>query len=161
MSTQTLSSAPVIEFDRRVARPLTAVPSPARFQTLVIRPAPAFPRTPLRLVELPARELRPVESAEPSPLKLSRRGRLALVVAAFFFVALGFSIAPSFSLGSVTPTPRPSGYSVVVQPGDTLGAIATQAAPKADPRVTVQKIIDLNKLPSTDLRAGQSLSLPS
>ena len=128
----------------------------------MIQPAPAFPRSPLRLVELPVRQApRPIEQAEPNPLKLTRRGRLAILVAAFSFVALGFSIAPSFSLGSVTPAPTASGYSVVVQPGDTLWAIASKAAPKADPRVTVQKIIDLNKLSSTELRAGQSLSLPS
>jgi Tfp pilus assembly protein FimV len=162
MSTQTLSPAPVIELDRPPLRRLGVVPVAEMFETLVIRPAPAFPRTPLRLVELPARPAaRPIERAEPNPLKLTRRGRLALVVVAFLCMAFGFLIAPSFSFGSVTPTPAPSGYSVVVQPGDTLWAIATRAEPKADPRVTVQKIIDLNKLSSTELRAGQTLSLPS
>lgn len=159
MSTQTLSSAPVIEFDPRAARRLGAVSAPAMFETLVIQPAPAFPRTPLRLVGLAAP--RPVVDLEPSSLRLTRRGRLALAAAALLCMAFGFSIAPAFSVGSVTPTPVPSGHSVVVQPGDTLWGIATEAAPKADPRVTVQRIIDLNKLSSTQLQAGQSLSLPS
>lgn len=169
MSLQTLSSAPVVEFDRRAVRRLTAVPAPEMFETLLIHPAPAFPRTALRLVEIPKpRAAREFEQAEPNPLKLTRRGRLALVAAAFLCVVFGFSIGPSFSIGSATPTPLPSGHGVVVQPGqivvqpgETLWGIASRVAPNTDPRVTVQRIIDLNDLPGPDLQAGQALSLPS
>jgi LysM repeat protein len=48
-----------------------------------------------------------------------------------------------------------------VQPGQTLWGIATQAAPHADPRATVQRIIDLNHLAGTNLQVGESLTLPS
>jgi LysM repeat protein len=52
-------------------------------------------------------------------------------------------------------------HTMVVQPGDTLWAIARSVAPKADPRVTVQRIINLNKLPNAELAAGELLALPS
>jgi LysM repeat protein len=48
-----------------------------------------------------------------------------------------------------------------VQPGDTLWAIATRVAPKGDPRVTVQQIVDRNGLAGASIEAGQVLVLPS
>lgn len=97
-------------------------------------------------------------------VRLTRRGRLVIVVAfaivltaAAFFVGRVASYAASGSSGT-----SPAGYpTVVVQPGDTLWSIASHAAPHADPRVTVQRIIDLNALHGADLQPGQQLALPS
>jgi LysM domain-containing protein len=140
---------------------------------LVISPAPSFERVaPLRLVDVDAP---PLVSALPAPktltaeqiqlapghIRLTRRGRLALLVAAVLCMLIGFSLGDtlSFRTGSIgTP---PAAHSIVVQPGQTLWAIATRVAPHADPRATVQQIIDLNHLPSTGLQAGETLSVPS
>src|SRR5207237_8797805 len=107
---------------------------------------------------------RRVRAGESSALKLTRRGRLAVVGIAFFVMLLGFSIGNDVSLASPAPsTPViPAGaHTVVVQPGDTLWAIARNVAPKTDPRVTVQRIMTLNKLPNAELAAGELLALPS
>ena len=132
---------------------------------------PAFaPPAPLRLVPQPAARRASVaastspQASESSALKLTRRGRLALVGVAFLFMVLGFSLGNDVSLASPAPsTPViPVGaHTVVVQPGDSLWAIARSVAPKADPRVTVERIISLNKLPNAELAAGELLALPS
>ncbi len=48
-----------------------------------------------------------------------------------------------------------------MHPGETLWQIAQRAAPTADPRVTVARIVELNALPGASVRAGQELLLPS
>jgi LysM repeat protein len=50
---------------------------------------------------------------------------------------------------------------ITVQPGDTLWSIATRVAPNADPRVTVQRIVDLNGMSGTAIASGEQLKLPS
>jgi LysM repeat protein len=82
---------------------------------------------------------------------------LVLVVAALVVVA--------FSIGRASPSATShSGAAqlrtVVVQPGDTLWAIATRSSPGADPRQTVQRIVDLNGLRGTSVVPGQQLRLP-
>jgi LysM repeat protein len=154
-------------FDGLAGRRLTAVPDSGMFETLVISPALPFPRvTPLRLVRSPARA--PASGAavtEPRSIRLTRRGKLVLVGLAAMFTLLGFSLGSGASLAATTPGPGPgqlpSSSSIVVQPGDTLWGIASRVAPNADPRATVQRLVDLNALPSVDLRAGQVLALPS
>lgn len=138
---------------------------------LPITQVPAFaPSAPLRLVPQPGARRASVVAAtrarafEPSPLKLTRRGRLALVGVAFLFMVLGFSLGNDVSLASpapATPVIPVGAHTMVVQPGDTLWAIARSVAPKADPRVTVERIISLNKLPNAELAAGELLALPS
>ena len=50
--------------------------------------------------------------------------------------------------------------SVIVQPGQSLWAIAAQAAPGADPRSVIQEIVDLNALGGTSIQPGQRLLVP-
>ncbi len=75
----------------------------------------------------------------------------------------GFSIGNVVSFGSSAPsyptTPSAASPTIVVQPGQTLWGIATQVAPHADPRATVQRIIDLNHLAGTNLQVGESAPL--
>jgi LysM repeat protein len=154
---------------------LSVVPRPDAFDTLVITPAPRFDHTaPLRLIELPAAQwpasghTRPetlTPGQMPAHIRLTRRGRLALICVAALCMLFGFSIGNLVSFGSSAPsyptTPSVGAPTVVVQPGQTLWGIATQVAPHADPRATVQRIIDLNHLAGTNLRVGESLTLPS
>jgi hypothetical protein len=156
---------------------LTVVRRPDAFDTLLISPAPVFQRAdavdhtaPLRLVEMPGLQSpasrRPgPETLMPGHLRLTRRGRLALICVAALCMLFGFSIGNVVSFGSSAPsyptTPRVGAPTVFVQPGQTLWGIATQVAPHADPRATVQRIIDLNHLSGTNLQVGESLTLPS
>jgi LysM repeat protein len=147
-----------------------AVPRPDAFDTLFLSPVAASESmTPLRLVEVPvplrADRARTSKTLTPGHIRLTRRGRLALLCAAALCMLFGFSIGNLVSFGSSAPsypTSPPAGSAtLVVQPGQTLWGIATQVAPHADPRATVQRIIDLNHLASTNLQVGESLALPS
>jgi hypothetical protein len=100
-------------------------------------------------------------TTRPAKPRLTRRGRLLLLG---LLVALTFA---AFSLCRVSGNADTSGArtatsypKVVVQPGDTLWSIARAAHPGQDPRGYVQRIVDLNGLPSSDVRTGQVLSLP-
>jgi LysM repeat protein len=134
---------------------------------LVISPAPLVEHTtPLRLVEPPrADRAKGLETLTPGHIRLTRRGRLVLLCIAVLCMLFGFSIGNLVSFGSSAPsyptTPSAGSPTIVVEPGQTLWGIATQVAPHADPRATVQRIIDLNHLAGTNLQVGESLALPS
>jgi hypothetical protein len=57
--------------------------------------------------------------------------------------------------------PVTSGESVVVGPDDTLWGIAVRTRPEVDPRITVQRMIDLNALPGAIVNPGQRIYIPS
>lgn len=94
-------------------------------------------------------------------LRLTRRGRLLVTV---LLAAVGLT---SY-LTTRPPTPTPAmnleaasvARQVVVTPGETLWQVAARAEPGADPRVVVDEIIALNRLPSATLRPGEVLDLP-
>jgi hypothetical protein len=148
------------------ALPKTDPPKTDLLPPLVISHAPAFERaTPLRLVETDARPSVDTRSAPKTltggHIRLTRRGRLALLVAAVLCMLFGFSLGNTLSFTAGTVSPPPASQTIVVQPGQTLWGIATQVAPHADPRATIQQIIVLNHLPSTGVQAGETLSVPS
>ncbi len=100
-------------------------------------------------------------AAEPrpaAPVRLTRRGRVVLVLLALglLFLAFGLGRATGADAGATVPLTR---RTVVVQPGETLWQIARRAAPGADPRVTVGRIQRLNDLRDT-VQPGQRLTLP-
>ncbi len=93
-------------------------------------------------------------------MRLTRRGRLLITLLLTGLLLVVLSATRSSIQASDAPagTPRPT---VVVQSGDTLWQIAREAAPNADPRVTVARILELNDLDSaSSVRAGQQLTLP-
>jgi len=154
--------------------PEASPPATELLPPLVISPAPAFERAaPLRLVEPDAlvrlggtRSGAGTHTPEhirraPGHVRLTRRGRLALLGAAVLCMLLGFSLGDTLSFTAGSISPAAASHTVVVQPGQTLWGIATQVAPHADPRATIQQIIDLNHLPSTGLQAGETLAVPS
>jgi LysM repeat protein len=93
------------------------------------------------------------------PLRLTRRGRLALALLAMVAAVLtGVAIA-----GPVVADPpgvQPTTRTVVVSPGDTLWEIARTVAPDRDPRSTVGEIRRLNGTDGADLAVGDVLIVP-
>lgn len=97
---------------------------------------------------------------EPAPLRLTRRGRVVVGV-------LGLALAAG--AGGATLSAHADGPSVgsevervVVQPGDTLWAIAAEvAAPGEDVRDVVLMLMRMNELPSGGLAAGQTIVVPT
>jgi hypothetical protein len=98
------------------------------------------------------------------PLRLTRRGRAVIAVAAAILVAVVSLIAA----GAVQATnrsvpPRVAEQSlarVVVHPGQSLWSVAESADPGADTRQVIRQIVELNGLAGDAVVAGQRLWVP-
>jgi hypothetical protein len=98
------------------------------------------------------------------PLRLTRRGRVVVAVAAALLLAvLSLVIAAS---AQATNHPLPSRMAqqhltqVTVRPGQSLWSVAENADPGADTRAVVQQIVELNGLTGDVVFAGQRLWVP-
>lgn len=159
MSITTLERALPCTPVRVVGGPATAQ-SPFRDERVhcALRPVPLEEPS---AVIIPLRRLTPAPAER--PLRLTRRGRLALSLAALACVltVAGVAYSSGGETSAASTRSRSSPATAVVRPGDTLWQIARQADPQADPRVTVDRIIELNGLAGAPLRPGQRLLLPA
>ncbi|WP_394942198.1 LysM peptidoglycan-binding domain-containing protein [Psychromicrobium sp. YIM B11713] len=104
------------------------------------------------------------QEANPSRLKLTRRGRFLLfglplmLLAVAALVLLGFATTSAHAgVGSVgTGTAQ-----VTVQAGDSIWSIAAANAADRDPREVVAEIVELNNLDSSVLLPGQQIFVPT
>jgi LysM domain len=118
--------------------------------------APARPHSPR------AQAARPQPGS--APLRLTRRGRIVVAVAAaLLLAALSLVIAAS---AQAINHPLPSHAAqqtltrVTVRPGQSLWSVAESADPSADTRVVIQQIIELNGLTGNVVFSGQRLWVP-
>lgn len=100
------------------------------------------------------------------PIRLTRRGRAVLVAfaATVTLILLWLNVGSGAFAGSREShgSPARASETVVVEPGETLWDIASSADPGSDPRLVVQRIIDLNGLGGDPIvHPGQELRLPS
>lgn len=128
---------------------------PEKVRPETVRPETARPET---------AQARPVRTR----VRLTRRGRIVvatlitagvMLVAALAWLA-GTARAEAAGRGSPASAVYHSMRPVVVQPGESLWTIATQADPAGDPRAVMQEIIDINALNGTSVQPGQRLWLP-
>jgi hypothetical protein len=108
---------------------------------------------------------RPVVSRpEPSPLRLTRRGRVVVAAAAALLVVVVSLVAAGAAQAishSASGGAAGRGLAqVVVRPGESLWSVAETADPDADPRVVIQRIVEMNSLPGDTVFAGQRLWVP-
>lgn len=94
-------------------------------------------------------------------LRLTRRGRAVLLVLAalplvlwLLFAQLNGGAATGSLEGGAVPI-------VVVEPGESLWALAERIAPGSDPRDVIDAIVAFNHLGSADVMAGQQLGIPA
>jgi nucleoid-associated protein YgaU len=152
-------------------RPALQAPVPRAGTEQRVRPAaPAAPV--LRAgAEQRVRPAAPAARARASArprTRLTRRGRI--VVSALAISATLLVVVLAWLAGTATAEAARSGAPasgvyrnltpVVVRPGETLWAIATQAEPTADPRSVIQEIVDINALSGTSIQPGQRLWVP-
>ncbi|CAN5186759.1 hypothetical protein BH09ACT6_BH09ACT6_18010 [soil metagenome] len=98
-----------------------------------------------------------------SRLRITKRGRTVLAVlvivpllaGVFLFVVNGGTAVATSDSGST------SFEYMTVEGGQTLWQLATEIAPKADPREVVSDIVHLNGLANSDVQAGQRLAIPA
>jgi hypothetical protein len=111
--------------------------------------------------------------ARPAPrrntVRLTRRGRLVVTViltavslslVVLAWLAIAARAAQASNGGQSPGAVYQNLTSVVVHPGQSLWAIASQAEPTADPRAVMQQIIELNALRGTSVVPGQHLWVP-
>lgn len=105
---------------------------------------------------------RPVRGsvAAPAQVRLTRRGRLVLLVA---FV--GIALAALMAFGGQSAATGEAGApvetrTIVVTEGDTLWAIASEVAAPGEVRAMIHQIQELNALSSASLAQGQALAVP-
>jgi hypothetical protein len=98
---------------------------------------------------------------------LTRRGRVVvagLLTAAALLAVVLLGLVAAAKAQAAGGSPPGSVYrnlaSVVVRPGQTLWSIASRAQPRADPRIVVQQIIELNALTGTGIDPGERLWVP-
>jgi hypothetical protein len=93
------------------------------------------------------------------PVRLTRRGRLviALCLVALFAAVSALTVRSS---EAADRTGAPAYTWVTVGPGDTLWGLAAGAVPGDDPRKTVGRIIEMNRLNGGGVQAGQRLAVP-
>lgn len=102
----------------------------------------------------------PTSSHRPSGVRLTRRGRLILLL---LFVGLAFALISVF--GGHSAATGEAGLpvetrTVVVGEGDTLWGIASDVAEPGEVREMIHHIQQLNALPSASLMQGQKLAVP-
>lgn len=94
-----------------------------------------------------------------APMRLTRRGRVVLVLLAFALVVALGSIAGRAL--AARPVVEPAYQVIVVAPGQTLWGIASEiASPDEDVRDVVAQLASLNELDSVALIAGEELRVP-
>ena len=135
----------------------TALPS--RRDTPDVRHAALTPRrdTPA------ARSGRPRDTPV-APLRLTRRGRVVVALAAALLVTMvSLLLAGVAQATNDGPSPRAARENlvqVIVRPGQSLWSVAESADPDQDTRAVIQQIIDLNSLNGDTVFAGQQLWVP-
>jgi len=100
-----------------------------------------------------------------SRVRLTPRGRfvarLAVITSLSVLLLSGFAAVTGASAGSAeTAIPTPY-IKVSVKPGETLWSIAASIAPEGDRRSLVADIVEVNRLKSPELQAGQKIFIPT
>lgn len=83
-----------------------------------------------------------------------RWARLSVTLTVVALLGLGVHAA-------LTPAAPTALVQVVVQPGDTLWALAKEHSPELDPRAVVEQIVVINDLPDGVLPVGLVIQVPS
>ena len=97
-----------------------------------------------------------------SAVRLTRRGRLVVVVAALLVAfAIGVFVTAAGSVATQQPGSAEPTKIVQVGAGDTLWDIAASLADDGDVRAVMEEIKQLNALGSGVLQAGQRLVVPA
>ncbi|WP_410793581.1 LysM peptidoglycan-binding domain-containing protein [Kribbella sp. C-35] len=100
--------------------------------------------------------------AEPTTLRLTRRGRMLLTAVSVLVFGAAILVLGLRVAGVLEPGPDFT-HTVPVQvaPGQTLWSIAQDTNPGQDPAAVVEKIANLNNLTTpADITPGQTLQIP-
>ncbi|NYD57737.1 LysM repeat protein [Nocardioides marinisabuli] len=120
--------------------------------TMTLTAAPA----PIRLGAV-----RATRRTTPGSLRLTRRGRLAVLAAGLLLVALVGVVLAGVSVATSESGTAPATETITVGVGDTLWAIAAERAESGDVREVIGRIQQLNSLDGGLVVTGQRLVVPA
>jgi hypothetical protein len=138
----------------------------SRRDTPDVRHAAFTPRrdTPASRRDTPAARSGRPRDTPVAPLRLTRRGRVVVAMAAALLVTMvSLLLAGVAQATNDGPSPRAGRENlvqVIVRPGQSLWSVAESADPDQDTRAVIQQIIDLNSLNGDTVFAGQQLWVP-
>lgn len=93
-------------------------------------------------------------------VRLTRRGRIVLILFVMTLLVLaGFTLGHGSSQAA-DKHHKATQHTLIVQPGESLWAVANRIAPQADPRAVVADIESLNHLSGPNVEPGQQLVVP-
>ena len=95
-------------------------------------------------------------------VRLTHRGR-RLVTTSWLVLAVGAGLAGSRGSSveaSTASAAGPTTARITIAQGHTLWQIARTVDPQTDPRITIERIREINGLPDSSIRAGQELLIP-
>jgi hypothetical protein len=100
-----------------------------------------------------------------SQLRLTPRGRavarLAVVTSLSILLLAGFSLFSGATAGSTDSISTTPYMKITVKPGETLWSIASNLSGSGDRRDLVDELIEVNRLKSPELVAGQKIYIPT
>lgn len=105
--------------------------------------------------------LTPISIQRPTQLRLTRRGRLTILVAAMLFVLAGAIFLGTSSVASNEASSAQQTEVIMVGYGETLWGISSDLAEDGQVRDMMRQIKELNTLDSSMLLAGQQLHIPT
>src|SRR3954471_14070970 len=94
-------------------------------------------------------------------VRLTRRGRLLVVLSLLALLVVGLSAAGHVTSQAASSAGVQHARTVTVQPGESLWAVAARIAPHADPRLVVTRIAQINHLAGAEVFAGQQIQVPT
>jgi hypothetical protein len=150
-----------IEYEETVARRQAVrggAACDARFPAASLRTAPQ-----LRLVPPPVVPVRVTEASagrRRSTLRLTRRGRVVLVVLPALALLSGTLVTSTARVAEAAPVPLPA-VQVTVRADDSLWSIAERVAPQRDPRDVVAALEAANGIGDATVQQGQRLVVPA
>lgn len=98
-------------------------------------------------------------------IRLTRRGRIVVIAGMAMLTLAVLWLGARHGAGAADDSGVRATHhalpTAVVGPRDTLWEIAVRTRPGVDPRITVQRLIDLNDLSGGVVQPGEKLILPS
>ncbi len=108
----------------------------------------------------PTRSSRTARSSSRSSVRLTRRGRVVVLMASLALVLMAGFFLGSVAVGTNEAGQAPATEIVMVEPGQSLWSIASDLTDSGDVRTTMREIERLNALDTVALSAGQKLRVP-
>ncbi|WP_107764635.1 LysM peptidoglycan-binding domain-containing protein [Nocardioides terrigena] len=108
----------------------------------------------------PTRSSRTARTSSRSSVRLTRRGRVVVLLASLALVLMAGFFLGSVAVGTNEAGQAPATEIVMVEPGQSLWSIASDLTDSGDVRTTMREIERLNALDTVALSAGQKLRVP-